>query len=44
MSTFFWKNLECELCKQRFPIEIELKDKRMVAILDYDLPVYEADE
>jgi len=25
VSTYFWKNLECELCKQRLPIEIELK-------------------
>ena len=24
VSTYFWKNLECELCKTRFPIEIEL--------------------
>lgn len=44
VSTYFWKNLECELCKQRFPIEIELKSKQKVAILDYELPVYEADE
>jgi len=44
VSTYFWKNLECELCKQRFPIEIELKNKQKVAILDYELPVYEADE
>ena len=27
VSTYFWKNLECELCKTRFPIEIELKNK-----------------
>lgn len=44
VSTYFWKNLECELCKQRFPIEIELKNKQKVAVLDYDLPAYEADE
>lgn len=24
VSTFFWKNLECELCKHRLPIEIEI--------------------
>lgn len=42
MSTFFWKNLECELCKERFPVEIELKNKKRFAILDYDLP--QADE
>lgn len=44
VSTYFWKNLECELCKERFPIEIELKNKTKVNVLDYDLPAYEADE
>lgn len=44
VSTFFWKNLECELCKQRFPVEIELADKRKFLILDYDLPEYEAND
>lgn len=44
VSTYFWKNLECELCKQRFPIEIELKNKTKVNVLDYDLPAYDADE
>ena len=44
MSTFFWKNLECELCKMRFPIEIELKNKTTVNVLDYDLPAYETNE
>jgi hypothetical protein len=44
VSTFFWKNLECELCKQRFPIEIELNNKEKHAILEYDLPIYEAGE
>ena len=44
VSTYFWKNLECELCKERFPIEIELKNKSKVNVLNYDLPAYEADE
>ena len=44
VSTYFWKNLECELCKTRFPVEIELKNKQKVAILDYEIPVYQHDE
>ena len=40
VSTFFWKNLECELCKEKLPIEFELRNKQTVLILDYDLPVY----
>ena len=44
VSTYFWKNLECELCKTRFPIEIELKNKQKVVILDYDFPIFEPDE
>ena len=43
VSTFFWKNLECELCKERFPVEIELPDGRNHLILDYDLPDYQSD-
>lgn len=44
VSTYFWKNLECELCKTRFPIEIELSGGQKVGILDYELPVYEPNE
>lgn len=44
VSTYFWKNLECELCKERLPVEIELPDKRFFMILDYDLPEYDLDE
>jgi len=32
------------LCKEKLPIEIELKNKTKAAILDYDLPIYEAEE
>lgn len=44
MSTFFWKNLECELCKQRLPVEYELKNSKLYKILEYDLPVFEDGE
>ena len=43
MSTYFWKNLECELCKTRYPIEIEANGI-IHPILEYELPIYEADE
>ena len=36
--------MECELCKCRFPVEIELLNKKKVAILDYELPEYQNDE
>ena len=44
VSTYFWKNLECELCKTRFPIEIELSNKQKVPILDYETPIFQQDE
>jgi hypothetical protein len=44
VSTFFWKNLECELCKQRFPVEIELQNNQKVSILEYELPIYDSNE
>ena len=45
VSTFFWKNLECELCKQRLPVEFELGENKVLhQILEYDLPVYDAGE
>ena len=42
--TYFWKNLECELCKQRLPIDMELNDGKVVSLLDYDLPEYRKNE
>ena len=44
VSTYFWKNLECELCKERFPVDIQLPDGRQFRILDYELPTYQMTE
>lgn len=39
VTTYFWKNLECELCKQAYPYETKTLDGReMLNIIDYDLP------
>ena len=44
VSTYFWKQLECELCKHRLPIEIELKANLKHQILEYELPVFQPGE
>lgn len=39
VSTYFWKNLECELCKTAYPYETKSLDgKKMLNIIEYDLP------
>jgi len=39
VSTYFWKNLECELCKHPYPCETKTIDGRsMLSIIEYSLP------
>jgi hypothetical protein len=39
VTTYFWKNLECELCKQPYPYETRTLDGRdMLNIIDYTIP------
>ena len=39
VTTYFWKHLECELCKQAYPYETKSLDgKRMLNIIEYDTP------
>lgn len=38
MTTFFWKNLECELCKTQYPYEVNLPNQQKLNIIDYDKP------
>ena len=45
VSTYFWKNLECELCKTPYPYEVPSADgKKMLNIIDYDTPQSEYGE
>ena len=37
--TYFWKHLECELCKQAYPYETRSRDgKKLLNIIEYDTP------
>ena len=39
VTTYFWKNLECELCKTPYPYETRsLKQRKLLNIIEYDLP------
>ncbi len=39
VTTYFWKNLECELCKTAYPYETRSLDgKEMLNIIEYDTP------
>jgi len=39
VTTYFWKNLECELCKTPYPYETPSADgKKMLNIIEYDTP------
>ena len=39
VTTYFWKNLECELCKTAYPYETRsLKQRKLLNIIQYDLP------
>jgi hypothetical protein len=39
VTTYFWKHLECELCKQPYPYETKSRDgKKLLNIIDYDTP------
>lgn len=41
VTTYFWKNLECELCKSAYPYETKSLDgKQLLNIIDYDVPVH----
>ena len=45
VTTYFWKNLECELCKTPYPYEVPSADgKKMLNIIDYDTPQSEYGE
>lgn len=40
VTTYFWKNLECELCKTQYPYDTRSLDgKYMLNIIDYDTPI-----
>ena len=44
VTTYFWKNLECELCKTAYPYETRSMDgKKMLNIIEYDTPQPEYD-
>ena len=39
MTTYFWKNLECELCKQAYPYETRSMDGHsLLNIIEYEIP------
>lgn len=39
VTTYFWKNLECELCKSPYPYETKtLNGREMLNIIEYNLP------
>jgi hypothetical protein len=39
VTTYFWRNLECELCKSPYPYETKTIDgKKMMNIIEYELP------
>ena len=39
VTTYFWKNLECELCKTAYPYETRSLDgKKLLNIIEYDTP------
>ena len=39
VTTYFWKHLECELCKQAYPYETKSLDgKSLLNIIEYDTP------
>ena len=45
VTTYFWRNLECELCKTAYPYETRSLDgKSMLNIIEYDTPVPEFEE
>lgn len=45
VTTYFWKNLECELCKTAYPYETRSLDgKKMLNIIEYDTPQPEYDD
>ena len=44
VTTYFWKNLECELCKTPYPYETRSLDgKNLLNIIEYDTPQPEYD-
>eukprot|EP00347_Sterkiella_histriomuscorum_P023422 403334699 len=45
-KTFFWKNLECELCKTLFPNHIKTGDNKnfFLRVIQYELPTFQEGE
>jgi hypothetical protein len=44
VTTYFWKNLECELCKQPYPYETRSLDgKQWLNIIEYETPPARSD-
>ena len=44
-KTYYWKNLECELCKATFPNNVKSGDRSVtLRVIHYDLPQYEEGE
>lgn len=39
VTTYFWKNLECELCKTAYPYETRHKHK-LLNIIEYEIPAH----
>lgn len=45
VTTYFWRNLECELCKTPYPYETRSIDGRtMLNIIEYDTPFQEYED
>ena len=39
VTTYFWRNLECELCKTAYPYEMKsLNGREMLNIIEYETP------
>lgn len=44
VTTYFWKHLECELCKTPYPYETKSLDgRKLLNIIEYDTPVEDID-
>jgi hypothetical protein len=45
VTTYFWRNLECELCRTPYPYEVRSVDGRtMLNIIEYDTPIQEYED
>lgn len=44
VTTYFWKNLECELCRTAYPFATRSSDgRRLLPIIEYEKPVAQSD-